>query len=83
LYNVHSSLEAAKKAGIKPVIGTALTKGESSDLTVYCFVENRTGFALLCEMLTVRNKDIPAFDPVYHLGLMAIKGLSVSIIEIY
>ena len=67
LYGVHSFLEAAKEAGIRPVIGAALTKGESSRPAVYCFVENRAGFARLCEILTERNKDIPAFDPVSRL----------------
>jgi len=67
VYGVHSFLEAAKEAGIKPVIGAALTKGESSGPAVYCFVENRAGFARLCEILTARNKDILQFDPVSHL----------------
>jgi len=63
LYGVHTFLEEAKEKGIRPVIGAALTKSKEHGL-VYCFVENRTGFGRLCEILTKRNKDKERFDPL-------------------
>jgi error-prone DNA polymerase len=67
LYGVHSFLEKAKEKGIKPIIGTALTKNDEKT-PVYCFVENRAGFGRLCEILTERNKDKERFDPLPLLG---------------
>jgi DNA polymerase-3 subunit alpha/error-prone DNA polymerase len=64
LYGVHAFLEEAKERNIQPVIGTALTIGESTNPAVYCFVENRSGFSLLCEMLTLRNKGRENFNPL-------------------
>jgi len=63
LYGVHSFLEEAKEKGIRPIIGTALTKN-SGKKPIYCFVEKRAGFGRLCEMLTERNKDKERFDPL-------------------
>jgi error-prone DNA polymerase len=63
LYGVHSFLEEAKERGIRPIIGTALTKNNEKK-PVYCFVENRAGFGRLCEILTARNKDKELFDPL-------------------
>jgi len=63
LYGVHSFLEEAKERGVRPIIGTALTKGKGNGV-VYCFVENRAGFGRLCEILTKRNKDKERFDPI-------------------
>ena len=62
LYGVHGFLEAAKERNIKPIIGTALTTGESAAQAVYCFVENRTGFGRLCEILHIRNNDSKKFN---------------------
>jgi DNA polymerase-3 subunit alpha/error-prone DNA polymerase len=69
LYGVHTFLEAAKERGIRPIIGAALTiKGDQgttgNEKILFCFVENRAGFALLCELLTLRNKDKDNFSPL-------------------
>jgi len=63
LYGVHSFLEETKERGIRPVIGTALSKSKEKEV-VYCFVENRAGFGRLCEILTARGKDKERFDPI-------------------
>ncbi|MCL2764926.1 MAG: DNA polymerase III subunit alpha [Treponema sp.] len=62
LYGVHSFLEEAKIRNIRPVIGVSLTEtsGISSD-NIHCFAENRRGFTRLCEILSIRNKDIKNF----------------------
>jgi len=67
LYGVHTFLEAAKDRGIKPIIGCTLTVGDSLSSVVYCFVENKKGFSLLCELLTLRNKDSEKFNPLPYL----------------
>jgi DNA polymerase-3 subunit alpha/error-prone DNA polymerase len=70
LYGVHSFLEAAKEHRVRPVIGAVLTvpheRGEHGSCggAVYCFVEDRAGFARLCELLTLRNKDKERFNPL-------------------
>ena len=64
LYGVHNFLEEAKEKKIKPVIGTALTRNEKR---VYCFVEDKNGFARLCEILTERSKDKDNFNPLKFL----------------
>ena len=72
LYGVHTFLEAARERNIRPIIGATLSINQktipnSSFLIpnyLYCFVENRTGFGRLCELLTLRNKDKDAFDPL-------------------
>ena len=64
LYGVHSFVEAAKERGIRPILGTALTGGESPDVAVFCFVENRAGFGRLCEIITERNRNRTDFDPL-------------------
>ena len=64
LYGVHTFLEEARGRGIKPIIGCALTIGNSISPSVYCFVEKREGFSRLCELLTLRNKDSEKFNPV-------------------
>ncbi|MDR0302569.1 MAG: PHP domain-containing protein, partial [Treponema sp.] len=66
-YGVHTFLEEAKEKGIRPIIGAALTIGENCNPAVYCFVENRAGFARLCELLTIRNKDKEHFNPLPYL----------------
>ena len=67
LYGVHSFLEAAHERGMRPLIGAALTAGESTGPAVYCFAENRKGFGRLCEILTERNRDIKTFSPLLPL----------------
>jgi DNA polymerase-3 subunit alpha/error-prone DNA polymerase len=64
LYGVHTFIEAAKERNIRPIIGAALTIGESTNPIVHCFVENRIGFSRLCEMLSERNKDKENFNPL-------------------
>ena len=64
LYGVHTFLEDAKERGIRPIIGAALSVGESFKPAVYCFVEKRTGFSRLCELLTQRNNDKEHFNPL-------------------
>ena len=63
LYGVHAILEEARERGLRPIIGTALTVNSGKKI-VYCFVENRAGFGRLCELLTLRNKDKEAFNPL-------------------
>ena len=72
LYGLHTFLEVAKERNIRPIIGTALMVNNNvthnfSLLTsnpLYCFAENRTGFARLCEILTIRNRDSKGFNPL-------------------
>ena len=64
LYGIHTILAGAKERGIRPVIGAALTIGERTNPAVYCFVENREGFARLCTILTERNKNTTTFNPI-------------------
>jgi DNA polymerase-3 subunit alpha/error-prone DNA polymerase len=70
LYGVHTFIEEAKERKIKPIIGAALTNkkekiiNNKEEEVVYCFVENRTGFGRLCEILTIRNKDKEKFNPL-------------------
>ena len=65
LYGVHSFLEAAKERGIRPVIGAALSiDHKKTSNNIYCFAGNRAGFSRLCEILSMRNKDVKKFDPV-------------------
>jgi error-prone DNA polymerase len=54
LYGVHSFLEEAKAAGIKPVVGAELSSGAGS---VFAFVRDRAGFARLCELLSDKVRD--------------------------
>jgi error-prone DNA polymerase len=49
LYGVHAFLDAAKAAGLRPVVGAELTTGSGS---VFAFVRDRRGFARLCELLS-------------------------------
>ena len=67
LYGVHTFIEAAKERKIRPIIGAALTAGESCNPAAYCFVENRAGFGRLCEILTERSKDKKNFNPLPFL----------------
>jgi DNA polymerase-3 subunit alpha/error-prone DNA polymerase len=63
LYGVHTALETAKEGGMRPVIGTILTKVISKEKgEIYCFVRNRAGFGRLCEILTIRNRDSKNYD---------------------
>ena len=49
LYGVHAFIEAAKEAGLRPVVGAELSCGEGR---VFAFVRDRAGFARLCELLS-------------------------------
>jgi len=65
LYGLHSFLEAAKERGIQAVIGAALSIDQKiASNYIYCFAENREGFSRLCEILSIRNKDIKNFNPI-------------------
>ncbi len=77
LYGVHVFIEAAKERNIKPIIGASLSAGKSTRAMVHCFVENRAGFARLCEILTERNKDKERFDPLPFLREQS-KGLVLA-----
>ncbi|MDR0447919.1 MAG: DNA polymerase III subunit alpha [Treponema sp.] len=73
VYGVHSFIEAAKERNIQPIIGAALTNNKyqitniKGRYVIYCFVENKAGFARLCELLTLRNKDKENFNYLPHL----------------
>ncbi|MDR1308021.1 MAG: PHP domain-containing protein, partial [Treponema sp.] len=80
LYGVHTFIETAKEQGLRPVIGTALTVPHESGkekAALYCFVQNRTGFSRLCEILTLRNRDKKNYDPVALLREHS-AGLSIA-----
>jgi DNA polymerase-3 subunit alpha/error-prone DNA polymerase len=49
LYGLHTFLDAAKEAGLRPVAGAELSSGKGS---VFAFVRDRRGFARLCELLS-------------------------------
>jgi DNA polymerase-3 subunit alpha/error-prone DNA polymerase len=53
LYGVHGFIDAAKAAGLRPVVGAELTAKEGS---VFAFVRDRSGFARLCELLSDKYK---------------------------
>ncbi|AEF83356.1 DNA polymerase III subunit alpha [Leadbettera azotonutricia] len=65
LYGLPDILEKAKEAGIRPVIGVCLTI-EGKGL-IYCFVESKQGYARICELLTIRNRDKKRYDPIMLL----------------
>ena len=67
LYGVHSFIEEAKAKGVRPIVGAALTVGQKTETAVFCFVQNKAGFARLCELLTARNADKAGFNPLPHL----------------
>ncbi|MGO8693442.1 MAG: PHP domain-containing protein, partial [Rectinemataceae bacterium] len=50
LYGVHAFIEAASKAGIRPIIGAELHDTEGR---LVALVRNREGFANLCELLSL------------------------------
>jgi DNA polymerase-3 subunit alpha/error-prone DNA polymerase len=81
LYGVHSFIEATKEQGMRPVIGVALTvpseQGKDRTGPVYCFVQNKTGFARLCELLTLRNMDAKNYNPLTLLTEQS-AGLSIA-----
>jgi DNA polymerase-3 subunit alpha/error-prone DNA polymerase len=54
LYGVHAAIEAAKGAGLRPVVGAELTAGSGS---IFTFVRDRAGFARLCELLTDKRRE--------------------------
>ena len=85
LYGVHTFLEAARERNIRPIIGAALTIGESTKTAVYCFVENRAGFGRLCELLTLRSKDKEHFSPLPLLrenaGGLALASADTAVLD--
>jgi DNA polymerase-3 subunit alpha/error-prone DNA polymerase len=81
LYGVHTFIEVAKEQGMRPVIGAELTvppeQGKDRAGPVCCFVQNKTGFARLCELLTLRNLDKKNYNPVALLSEQS-AGLSIA-----
>ena len=68
LYGLHSFIEDAKERNIRPVIGAALTVNPSRIPDyIHCFAENREGFSRLCEILSIRSRDVKTFDPILNL----------------
>jgi DNA polymerase-3 subunit alpha/error-prone DNA polymerase len=74
LYGLHAIVEAARDAGLKPIIGAELGagSGQGSGGRVFVFVRDRGGFARLCECLSAssaaREADATAgFDLVQAL----------------
>ena len=77
LYGLHSFIETAKERNIRPVIGASLTlnksgfsakSGAHEAPSLYCFAENREGFAKLCETLTLVKKEAEKFNIVSHFS---------------
>jgi len=82
LYGVHAFLDAAKEAGLKPIVGAELSASSPASGpasagagSVFAFVQNRAGFARLCELLSdssrherERRGREGAFDLVAALG---------------
>jgi len=71
LYGLHSIVEAAREAGLKPVIGAELSTGggqgsggHGSGGRVFAFVRNRAGFSRLCEVLSAASAAREAGEPV-------------------
>ncbi|MDR0472382.1 MAG: DNA polymerase III subunit alpha, partial [Treponema sp.] len=89
LYGVHGFLETAHERNIRPIIGTALTiKNEpegNNENIIYCLVENRAGFARLCEILTLRHKDKDHFNPLPLLrdntGGLVLASADMAVLE--
>ncbi|NLV84659.1 MAG: DNA polymerase III subunit alpha, partial [Spirochaetales bacterium] len=58
LYGVHEFLEAAKEAGIRPIISAELMLHiDDSVSSVFAFVQNRQGFSRLCTILSLLRTD--------------------------
>jgi DNA polymerase III alpha subunit len=59
LYGVHAFLEAAAEAKLRPIIGVELqapTAIATAVGSVFAFVQNRAGFARLCEILSAMKR---------------------------
>ncbi len=63
LYGVHAALDAAKMAGIRPIVGADLG---CEGGRLFVFVRNRDGFGRLCCLLTELRRDA-GFDVVSAL----------------
>lgn len=57
LYGLHAIVEAARGAGLKPIIGAELSAGggHGNGGRVFAFVRNRAGFSRLCELLSAAS----------------------------
>lgn len=74
LYGVHTFMEAAAEAKLRPVIGAELTTpgrgaGQAAG-RIFAFVRNRAGFARLCELLSAGKKNAAARG-AKHFDLVA------------
>jgi error-prone DNA polymerase len=74
--------QAARAAGIRPVVGAQLTLAGGGSLPL--LVESRTGYRNLCRLLTAMKKDVPkgegaleldGVDPEAVEGLVALAGV--------
>lgn len=57
LYGAVAFIRAAQDAGIKPILGAEVTMADQSHLTL--LVENKKGYANLCQLLTLAHLDQP------------------------
>ncbi len=73
LYGAHEFLEAAKEAGLRPILGAQLTLGTKP---LFAFVRDRQGFARLCELLSTHKRPT-GFDLMGELQLDA-RGLVLA-----
>ncbi|MFP3041623.1 DNA polymerase III subunit alpha [Treponema primitia] len=62
LYGLHTILEKAKEAGLRPVIGAVLA--ERCLAPIWCFAKDRRGYSRLCEILTARVSDKGGYRPL-------------------
>ncbi len=62
LYGLHTIVEAAREAGLKPIIGAELGAGDgqADSGRVFAFVRDRAGFSRLCECLSAAKAAGPA-----------------------
>lgn len=61
LHGVHAAVEAARDAGLRPIIGAELLAGGAGGGSVFAFAQDRGGFGRLCEILT-EKKEAAAYD---------------------
>lgn len=80
VYGVPRFVEAARAHGIQPILGAELTLSSGHHLTV--LVENQTGWANLCQLITLARQDRPKGEAAlapellsrYAEGLIALSG---------
>jgi error-prone DNA polymerase len=68
VYGAPRFYTAAKKAGIKALVGSDLKLDDGTNLTV--LVENRTGYKNLCKLVTAGAMNRPKGDPRYTWKLV-------------